>query len=495
MLERLLKKHGPLNAPSSSLKLPHKIRPSTARHDSELRKLRDQHQPPSISISISRWNATLHIHYELQVCSAELPAIAMVLDNASDSASSDSFADSAPSSDADPYSDSQPAGSGNYRIDASRLPKPIPIVGRLLGYNEEFFSRNYNGRMKVLSEILARPPSQEEAEAVAYYTAKNIAIYSYGGPVGFAAGLWRAYNSRSTFRFPFYQPNLEKFTPDKFPQGLGWIKGLNATVCWHAARASSYVAFGIVFSRMLFLSYGGATAAVGELSDPRMKAVTAAIQAQAQKKRGSLPGMQGIPGPGTQLPNGGRQAGTQFDRKDGSSQDDVSPTGGVFGEENTAETPGTFGRSMGGSTQNERQWPVRVATPPAQKGAPEAEGQPFDAWDDTSPTGGQGMAESTVQTSQGSAWDRVRRGEKPTPIPSKSSGIPQPNQSPWSRQQNGTQKEQKDGSTLGDSFAFSKSEEERAYAKDEAQKEFDARVDRERSGGDFSKSSGDQRRW
>jgi hypothetical protein len=420
----------------------------------------------------------------------------MVLDNASASDSSDSFADSVPSSDADPYSDSQPGGSVDYHINTSKLPKPIPIIGRLLGYNDEFLLNFVGARIVVISKILGRHPSQEEANAVAYYTAKNIAINSYGGPVGAAAGMWRAYDTRSTFRFPFYQPNLETFQPDKFPQGLGWVKGFNAMTCWHAARASSYVVFGLIFSRFLFTSYGATTSAIGEVSDPRLKAVTAAIQAEAQKRKGSLPGMQGTPAPQErQLPNGGRPADAHYDRGEGSSQDDASPTGGIFGEENTAGTPGTFGGSIGGPTQDGGRWPGRVAPLPTQKNTQEAESQPFDAWDDASPTGGQGIAESTVQTSQGSAWDRVRRGEKPAPSPSKSGGKPQPKQSPWSRQQHETQKEQREGATTGDSFAFSKTEEERTYAKEEAQKEFDARVERERRGGDFSKGGGDQKRW
>jgi hypothetical protein len=418
----------------------------------------------------------------------------MVLDNASVLDSSDSFAESAPSSDADPYSDSQPGNTIDYHIDTSRLPKPVPVIGRLLGYNDEFLLKFVGARVKVISEVLGRQPSQEEANAVAYYTAKNISIYSYGGPVGFAAGAWRAYGTRSTFRFPFYQPNLEKFRPDRFPQGLGWVKGFNAVALWHAARTSSYVAFGMIFSRLLFISYGATTSAVGELSDPRLKALTAAIKAQAQKRKGSLPGMQGAQE--RQLPDGGPPSGTYVDSsKDSPSQDDASPTGGVFGEDDLAENPGAVGGSIVGPTQNGGRWPGRVAQVPLKKSTQEADSQPFDAWDDASPTGGQGINERAVQTSQGSAWDRVRRGENAIPIPSKSGGRSQPNQSPWSKQQNETQKEQREGSTAGDSFAFSKTEEERAYAKDEAQKEFDARVERERRGGDFSKGGGDQGRW
>ena len=105
------------------------------------------------------------------------------------------------------------------------------------------------------------------------------------------------------------------------------------------------------------------------------------------------------------------------------------------------------------------------------------------------------MAGNTVPTPEGSAWDRLRRGEKPASTSQTSGAKQQPNQSPWMRQQNETQKEQREGSTMGDSFAFSKTEEERSYAREEAQREFDARVEQERRGGDFSKGGGDQKRW
>jgi hypothetical protein len=38
---------------------------------------------------------------------------------------------------------------------------------------------------------------------------------------------------------------------------------------------------------------------------------------------------------------------------------------------------------------------------------------------------------------------------------------------------------------VGDSYSFSNSDEERQLAKTEAQKEFDARIERERQGRDF----------
>jgi hypothetical protein len=419
----------------------------------------------------------------------------MVLDNASTSNSSDAVAYYAPADDTDQYADPQEPGD-LYKIDTTGFPKPIPVLGRLLGYDDQLFAKNLHEKIRHRNSVLGRHPTQEEANALGYYLAKQISIYSYGGPAGFAAGLWAAYNSRNTFRFAFYQPNLERFQPDVFPPRLGWWRGNNARLCWHAARTSSYVLIGMMFSRFIFASYAGTVAAVGELSDPRLKEVTAAIHANSQQRKGSLQTMQQGPAAEKQFPNRERQAATYYGSD---SQDDASPTGGMFGEENTTGSPGNPEENMAGSKQNEGQWPTSVAPSPAPRQAPketeETFDTPFDAWDDASPTGGQGVTNSAAQTPQGSAWDRLRRGDKPNPISPKSGPKPPQSQNPWTKQQNETQREQRQGSTVGDSFAFSKSEEERAYAKEEAQKDFDARVERERAGGDFSKGGGDQRRW
>jgi hypothetical protein len=415
----------------------------------------------------------------------------MVLDDPSASNSSDSFTDSHPSSDSDPYSDS-PDGHPNVTLDTRNFPKPIPLVAGLFGFNDELFVKAVNLKIQAAVNALGRPVSQDEAAALAYWTAKQISIFSYGSPLGVAAGWWRCYNSANTFRFPFYQPNLETFQPDVFPPKLGMLKGMRAVLAWHAVRSTAYGAFGMFVGQILFGSYSASVVAVGEMSDKRLKPFIDAVRAKSQQRIGSIPGAGGQRRPNAGPPPNGRQpAGPQYDTQE--SPDDASPTGGMFGEENTAASPANTDGIMGGNTQTqERQWPpARPA--PAQTRAQETEAQPFDAWDDASPTGGQGMTESTAP--QGSAWDRLRRGEKPAPVPQKSGGKQPTKQSAWSRQQDETQREQKEGSTMGDSFAFSKSEEERNYAKEEAQKEFDARVERERRGGDFSQGGGDQRRW
>jgi hypothetical protein len=399
----------------------------------------------------------------------------MVLENASASTQGDSLDDSSPRSDDDPYSNSIPQETG-YHIDRSNFPRPIPIIGPLLGYNDQFFSKVLQAKVLNGSKALGRPLTQDEATAFAYWTAKQISIFSYGAPVGISWGLWRCYSTASTMRFPFWQPNLEKFQSDVFPPRLGTLKGVRAVTAWHALRFVAYGACGNWFGQLFFGSYSMTVASVGELSDKRLKPFSDAIKSQAEKKRGSL---QGMPKPG---PVGQQQTGNN-------SQDDASPSGGMFMEETMGNDNGG---NTGGTTNQNRPWPAKPV--PAQMPTQETPNQPFDAWDDASPTGGQGVSADTSRTqpprSSGSAWDRLRRGEKPPTVPRQQSG---PTSFP--NAENEAQRDQRQGSAVDDSFAFSKSEEERSYAKDEAQKEFDARVERERRGGDFSSGNGDQKRW
>ncbi|KAF8858059.1 hypothetical protein BDZ45DRAFT_591648 [Acephala macrosclerotiorum] len=397
--------------------------------------------------------------------------------------SNDSFADSAPSSDGDPYDGSTQYMS--YNIDRSNFPKPMPIFGPLFGFNDKRFSMFLQARVATASQILDRPPTQEEVTALAYHTAKYMSVISWGGPLGIAGGLWRCYGTRDTFRFPFFQPNLEKLQVQAFPTPkMPVVRGLWAVTAWHLVRGSAYSIMGNIIAQIFFASYATSVTLVGELVDPRLKQFHEAIKKRgresAEKRQGTLPGM-GQPG---------QMQGPQPQTQQSEIQDDASPTGGMYGQADMTPTPGTY-ETAPQRAPPRRQFPQRRPVP-AEAPVESSDSSPFDIIDDASPTGGQGMYGATAQPqpqSQGSAWERLRRGEKPAPVPSKTS-----NSGARTQQQIQTQREQREGATLGESYTFSKSDEERSYARDEAQKEFDARIERERRGGDFNSGSGN-RKW
>ncbi|KAE8440451.1 hypothetical protein EG329_007595 [Mollisiaceae sp. DMI_Dod_QoI] len=401
----------------------------------------------------------------------------MAVGNSDRSMSKDSFADGAPSSDSDPYDDlSSPR---KYSVDGSNFPKPIPVLGPLFGFSDKRFQDNFQQRMQHFADTLKRQPTQDEATAFAYYIAKHGTITSYGPPLGVAGGIWRWYSTMDTFRFPFWRPNLEKLQPEVFPYKLPILKGTRAIAAWHILRALAYGTVGMWIGSMFFGSYSTSVVLLGEMSDPRLRAYWDTLKDMAKKKQGALVGT-GQQSQQSQTGSQARQNGTP-PGADKTGQDDASPTGGIWGQPDMRPS-GTYD-TTGQPRRPTFQLPPQRPIPPR---APTTSSQDnsFDMFDDASPTGGQGMMDDeTPARPQGSAWERLRRGEKPVSNPSKTTS--RPSQGPQSQQQIENQWEQRQGSTLGDGYTFSKTDEERSYAKEEAQKEFDARIERERRGGDF----------
>ncbi|KAH7323724.1 hypothetical protein BKA65DRAFT_511339 [Rhexocercosporidium sp. MPI-PUGE-AT-0058] len=408
----------------------------------------------------------------------------MVLENASAASGQDSFQDSAPSSDNDPYASSDSGGqsiASTYKVDTSNLPRPLPFIGALVGYNDELMSKALTAKIANGSQILHRPLSQEEVDAFAYWTAKQVSILSYGVPFGVGGGLWRCYTTADTFRMPFYKPNLETFNSQAFPPKMAILKGNNAFYAWHAVRMVLYGGLGNLLGQLFFGSYSMTVATVGEMGDKRLKPFIDEVKSQAAKQRGSLPNASGQPRMGQQ-----QSAGVQS-----SQQDDASPGSMPAGEQSPDPSWGSMSESKAPAAQPKR-WPSSRPAP-APTPVEESSDQPFGIFDDASPTGGQGVQAdiraAPVTSQSGSAWDRIRRGEQSkSQTSSPNTGAQQAsNRNAWSRVQ-------KDGSATNDGFSYAKTNDG-DFSKGEAQKDFDARIERERRGGDFAKENGDQKRW
>ena len=382
----------------------------------------------------------------------------------------------------------------NYIIDTSRLPQPVPIWGPLTGFNDQFFGKVLQERIDRHSEILKRPPNQEEVEAISFWVAKQISIYSYATPVGLLTGVWAARSTSATYRFPFWQPNLEKFNPQTFPSPrMPLVRGNNAVFLWHALRYAVYGGAARAASQILFGSYSMTVSAVGEIGDQRLKAVMEAAKQDINQKRKGLPAakLPGTTGSPQNGPGGGR------------SVDDTSPTGGMFLEETAGfggNPPGTNDDPRTETQPESKPWPQQSGPTPVRSQRTETQDESFDPFKQSYPSSGldarADVSPPQVQRQQGSAWDRVRqtagRGSNGRQSePSYESGQPREQQRGWA-----WVREQAQSPTLASNdYAFSQGDEDRSMAKGEAQKEFDARVERERRGGDFTSDSGDQKRW
>ncbi len=412
----------------------------------------------------------------------------MVLEDAS--ATPDFVSDSSPTSDNDPYSSSNgdtssPNPTGGILIDMRTFPRGMPIFGPLFGYTPSLTSATINKRIVTSSQLLQRPVTPDEATALAFWTCKGVAIASWGQPLGCLWGGYRTYSTRANYKFPFVTPSADKFNPNTF---LGILHGQQAQLGWHCARFTAYTIWGGFVAGLFFTTYGAVSAAVGEHQDPRLKDLIKAIKTKAHEAVGGVQGRRGRQPVGLEGDPTGQGQTTMPELWKNHREaigDDASPTGGY----NDTEDGASLAQSGDGMlsdqqmrTQEQRQQASpgrsrtenRASTFEVEKVAP----QPtiFDDFDDASPTAGQGSV--NAGSGGGSAWGRIRNQAS-------SQGGTRAG-----KRISDTQQERMEGSTTGDSFAFSETDSDKQLAKHEAQREFDERVERERRGGDFGAGRG-----
>ena len=409
----------------------------------------------------------------------------MVLDASSTSDAYDAFPDSP-----DPYGSDSLSSTSTLHIDRSQLPKPFPIVGPLFGFKESKLAELAAQRLQYYSQVLGRSATQKESEAIMFHSYRSMSIQSYGNPMVFGFGLYRAYKTRDNYRFPFYGPLKTEggwWNGDRIRiMGTDILGGPLARYGIHFFRGSVYGLFALTFGGLFVTSYATTIAVVGELRDPRLKELQRIKMEQRKQQTGDLEAMKQSKDP---MGQGNTSAGDLWKRhREGiGAQDDASPSAGseYYGED-TERIGGTNTGILSDAqmrTQEARQQVSPSESPTENRASTfkldKVERQPIgfgDDFDDASST-----SQKSAPIKQGSnAWDRIRRqAQRP------SSGTDQ-----GGRGWDSIRKEQQAGSTAGDSFTFSSADQERQLAQDEAQREFDARVERERQGGSFNESRG-----
>jgi len=424
------------------------------------------------------------------------------------------FTDNAPASDADTSAfdspDSPSTSTPKLNIELSNLPRPIPLIGPLLGYSDTVLASSLQQALHAASTILKRPLTQSEADALSTYQAQSHQYSSYGATGGVGFGIYTAYQGRKTFRFPFKTPG-EGFNPES----LAFLRGQTARFGWHSLRGVPYVVFGWMLgtavSRVLVTSVVYQSMQRDERVQEFNKALTGMVRERAggvNRGQAPLPAGQGQAqaqeagqyedrgqlgtrdrGMGMGHGSGNREAimeqirerkrelakqEQQQDRASGAmaaGDDDMSPSGGTGLFDSDA---GTDTGLMSDEQMRQRDVRQRVRGSTSEENTfqmNKVASQP-DRQEDAA-AGSRGSQSS----SGGSAWDRLRQGAKGGQPPQ-----------PGGR---AAQRESQQGSTVGDSFSFSAADENRQLAKAEAQREFDARIERERQGQDFDES----KRW
>ena len=385
------------------------------------------------------------------------------------------------------------------QIDISNLPKGIPIFGRLFGFNDARLTRSINENIQNFVDHVHRQTTREEAEAIAYHTAKGQSILSYGQPLGLAAGAYQAWSTRKSYKFPFvkakegFDGNIVMF------RNMVLAQGQMARLFWHAARLGVYGAVGMWVVGISVAGYAASVSAVGQLSDPRLKDLVQAVrdERKAQLER------QGIRPPLRRDPTGQgpTNASDLWKNHRGAigapEVDDGSPAAGQGPDLADAQDmdPNFYANESADMSDEQantviaRPNPSQIRRGPAWNRAAESrnvnaeESVPTGFYgdiDDASPTAStSGSVMGSNTQGKGKAWERLRReaGINPSTAGSSRPGRRRPPPQQGMREDD------------SDNYSFSNSDEEKQLSREKAQRDFDAQLERERRGEKFDSSS------
>lgn len=380
--------------------------------------------------------------------------------------------------------------------------------------------------LAAVEKWLERPATESEAESYAKGALTQQRTERSVANLGYATAGYFAYRRASIFRFPLYTPP-DPILFTNFPSArLPLLQGTAAKMFWHfGVRFPLYAACSLLVSGPLGSFVGGVRAEFVISADPRTRRISTEmstkIRAKAQRLRGLESGR-------TQPPNQASQSTTDSSGPLPGTSPSSEP---VYREmDRNARSFEEFGRNpnknaapmdAGVFTDDQLQFreelrelkekmTIRPPKKTSEERAPDGPSNPRNNapgaafYDDEGFPGDAGAEHSSSNPRGISAWERIRSGDlkqmdQSDPSQPKNSRFgrfgadnerrfPQspPEASFWGSESRG----QDSSETRGDSFSFSKSSEERALAKEQAQKEFDAMVEAERTGGDIQTASG-----
>ncbi|KAK2073454.1 hypothetical protein P8C59_007739 [Phyllachora maydis] len=353
-------------------------------------------------------------------------------------------------------------------IDWSALPQPMALSG-LWGFSPEKLRGLVTADLCNATLLLQRDLAPPEVEAVAHLAANSYRNHSHSLPVTLGIAYLMARRGRDTLRFPFWTPRPGRFEPHVFPAPhLAFLRGIPAVLAWVLVRNVAYA----------LPVYAGVTTFVSSVSrsqvqatlklDPRLKALREAIQANRKPRLSPSPGPRSSP-PSAHM--------YQDDaRSDASAQ--------VPQEQGPSEQGGPMPASP--APRSLPAW-QRTARGPPQPVANRPDGSSSPAWsddsgllDEASPTAPAARRQEAAQgRARGtSTWDDIRRRAQGGGGDGEGGGGGTPAQaSSWARRR---QDAQNGKVQSGEQYSYSAQEQEGAYAKEQAQVEFDAMLERER---------------
>ncbi|KAK1526508.1 hypothetical protein CPAR01_13036 [Colletotrichum paranaense] len=400
-------------------------------------------------------------------------------------------------------------GSPEYQIP----PPQLTLLQRLLFRNPDNYSNNVKAMLDTAAAGMGRQPTQDEVNVLSQLAYKEAATAAWTVPVTVALAGFLTWQTRGTYRFPFWQPKFIKFTPDAFPSASRpLLQGRLANRAWHNTRFTAYFLLTSLGIAPFVASYATSVAMASAARDERLnqfrkdmkperlvqmtadKMPATALKRQRQRTAEAISQLEkslaALPQSDEKIRETTPLIQKRIDeyrkilahidailerRGEGSAGDDgsaqnrdyetlsaSSSTGGYsLPSESNYSSPTSYSRDPP-SSEGRSGWGSGQQSSPQRSSSRSSDDLDYD---DASPLSPAARAQSSSPSSTGSAWDRLRQASRQPPRASGNA--------------NQSQQEEAKGA---DYYAYDAAEKERNAEKDKAQAEFDAMLERERRG-------------
>ncbi|EHK18220.1 uncharacterized protein TRIVIDRAFT_4983, partial [Trichoderma virens Gv29-8] len=298
-----------------------------------------------------------------------------------------------------------------------------------------------------LAAVNNRPFEDSETQALTEHflsSVHNLLAWKWA-MTGFAA--YMTYRGRRIWRFPFFTPEFKRFSPIGGSPGLKFM--------WHSARFAAYYGTLWVLGEPVFQGANFMRQRSEMERDPRLRSLLHDGKSQGATLLGGNPDHR-------------EQINDTWESA--AQQENVSQY-----REPEQQSQSTPAQSSWTSYRN----PTPSPQPPQRSDSWDS--HISDDFDDASPVAPSSRNSSdTSNISSGSAWDRIRQQAQYQPSA-------QQDRKTWEKPQSGGgwgSEADSSAQVSRDSYSFSKADEERGQAREQAQREFDRLLERERGGAD-----------
>ncbi|KAM7198878.1 hypothetical protein V8F20_005945 [Naviculisporaceae sp. PSN 640] len=357
-------------------------------------------------------------------------------------------------------------------VNFDKLPQ-LPFWAGVAGYSDTWRKSVIGADVKYLSSLAGRPLTEEEANRVGEHSANRCRATTHYTPMWTSATAYLWWKGKDKFRFPFYtpKPGLLEGLSKRFLSPIG-VKMTHAPLIWHTLRLVAYSQVTSWVIAIFFVAGPTAIFAGGIASDKNLQGLNTELAERAKGlQRQRRMGLPTAPAEDAQSPI---------------KDDAPAPITEQWGQTTTEsrEQPQQPQQPQG---LWRPQQPARARPPPQQpepepRYSDENEDDPFDDASPVAPSARRQNLDASTPVG-GSAWTRLRTKafvERTREQANEGFAAP-PRTSSWEerRQQN----------TPGASYTYSEPREAKdqestaaVRSREQAQKEFDAMLERERRG-------------